>query len=239
MLEGLRKPVILTGSQIPFSELRNDAADNLLGAMTMTAHYPIIREVAVYFAHRLFRGNRSKKTANDALAAFESPNYPLLAEIGTRVRVFEERLLPIVQMPRLTVHRHLDPNVAVLTIFPGMSAAVFRAFLQPPIRGIILVTFGAGNMPNNRPDLFAVLEEAVHRGVIIVNISQCTRGTVTDAYAVGRALAQRGVIPGFDMTVECALAKLSFLLSFKEMSGDRVKALLRESLRGELSNEAH
>lgn len=241
MLESLAKPVVLTGSQVPFSELRNDATDNLLGAMMMAAHGGY-NEVTVYFAHRLYRGNRCTKISNDALCAFDSPNYPHLAEAGVyihRHHHHHNREYTLHAPPRthLLVHRHLDPNVAVLRIFPGMSVEAFRAFLAPPIRGVVLCTFGSGNMPNNRPDLLAALKEAIEeRGVIVVNVSQCPKGHVrgTASYATGRVLDALGVIPGSDMTVECALAKLSFILSFP-WSTDEVKQQMRRALRGELS----
>ena len=244
LLESLGKPVVITGSQIPFSELRSDATDNLLGAMLLAAHFPEIREVCVYFGHKLFRGNRVSKISNDALHAFESLNCGHLAEVGVRIRVHYDLLKDyaycgVSSMIRsnLLVHRHLDPNVAVLRVFPGISADAFRALLAPPIRGVVLATFGTGNMPNNRPDLLAALQDALNRGVIVVNVSQCPRGIVPPSgyYATGRFLDTMGVVAGSDMTVECALAKLSFLLSFPDLSPDEVKKQLGQSLRGELT----
>lgn len=241
MLEGLGKPVVLTGSQIPFSELRSDATDNLLGAMLMAAHFPCIHEVVVYFGHCLFRGNRVSKVSNDSLLAFDSLNYPALGEAGVKIRLHQDLLLPERSAgTTLLVHPHLDPNVAVVRVFPGMSFEAFSAMLAPPIRGIVLVTFGSGNMPNNRPDLMSALERAIKdRGVIAVNVSQCVKGMVppTALYATGRHLDRIGVVSGSDMTVECALAKLSFLLSLPTVHPDQLKRQLGRSLRGELTEK--
>jgi lysophospholipase len=240
MLEGLVKPVVLTGSQIPFSELRSDASDNLLGALLIAAHFgSVVREVVVYFGSKLMRGNRVSKVSNEAIDAFDSLNYPVLGHAGVKIKVKSELLLRVTSqsISRLQVHTRLDPNVAILRIFPGMSTSAFRAMLAAPLRGLVLLTFGSGNMPTNRPDLLSILEEAVvERGVVAVNVSQCVKGMVPPSalYATGRHLERIGVVSGSDMTVECALAKVSFLLG-TGMSGEEIRWHLGQSMRGELT----
>lgn len=235
LLENLGKTVIITGSQIPLGEVRNDAHENLLGALTLAGHY-VIPEVGLFFAHKLYRGNRASKVNALAFEAFDSPNIPPLATIGINVEVDWMGVWRSMEVAPFRIHRQMNPNVGTLRLFPGITEATARAFLAPGLlEGVVIETFGAGNAPNNRPDLHAVFAEAVERGVVLVNCSQCRRGMVSDLYATGRALANLGMVPGLDMTPECALTKLSYLLSFPEMSRSEVRHLMVQNLRGELS----
>ncbi|KAF9532150.1 L-asparaginase [Crepidotus variabilis] len=242
LLEDLGKTVILTGAQIPLSQLRNDAVDNLMGALTIAGNY-IIPECCLYFNHTLFRGNRVTKMSSYDLSAFDSPNFPPLVKVGIDISVNWNDVIRQTDLRRFRVHRDMSPHVATLRLFPGISGATIRAFCMPPIRGVVLETFGAGNAPQ-RPDITAALMDACERGLIIVAISQCTKGLVSDAYETGRALLKIGVIPGGDMTPECALTKLSYLLSKTELSTQDVRNLVGVPLRGELtrptgSGQAH
>lgn len=232
MLRGLRKPVVLTGSQIPISQLRSDAMENLLGALIIAGHY-VVPEVGLYFSHKLMRGNRSRKVDAAGLDAFESANCPPLVEVGTEISVNWS----IVESPtkaQLEVKTAMSPNVAVLRLFPGISVDTIRNFLRPPIEGVILQSFGSGNAPDRRQDFLDALREASDRGVVIVNTTQCARGSVTTGYAAGQALAECGVVPGGDMTAEAALTKLSFLLA-QGLSRESVVANIQNNLRGELT----
>ncbi|KAF5389825.1 hypothetical protein D9757_003583 [Collybiopsis confluens] len=248
LLEDLGKTVILTGAQIPLSQLRNDATDNLMGALMIAGHY-IIPEVCLYFNHMLYRGNRVSKVSSYDLNAFDSPNFPPLLGLKSRLigtmsfgklvfDVFERikagSLVSVSGSCQSEVSIEMNPRVATLRLFPGITAATVRAFSMPPTQGVILETFGAGNAPQ-RSDLMNVLREACDRGVVVVAISQCSKGSVSDAYETGRTLLQAGVVPGGDMTPECALAKLSYLLSKSEFSMSEVRKLMGVPLRGELT----
>jgi L-asparaginase len=237
-LSGLRKPVIITGSQIAMCEVRNDARQNLISALILAA-YSNLPEVCLCFGASLLRGCRSVKVHSDGLDAFASPNYPPLAEIGIEITLYPERFRPA---PEQGTPLRLAPlkqkAVGVMRLFPGISAQVLRNMLQPPLEGLVLETYGAGNAPDNDPLFLNAIAEACQRGVVIVNCTQCLRGAVhPEAYETGSALSRAGVVSGLDMTVEAALAKLFFLLG-SETSPEAVRRRMGEDLCGELSRTA-
>lgn len=235
MLEDLGKPVILTGSQIPLAQLKTDAVDNLLDALMLAGLFEV-PEVGLQFHHRLWRGNRVRKIDAVGLDAFESANYPPLAEVGIDIEVDWEHVRPSPQRP-LCVRPHMNGNVAALRLYPGLTASVVENFLRPPLEGLVLETYGMGNGPDRRPDLLGALEAGSKRGVTIVNVSQCERGTVRPTYAAGKALADAGVVSGYDMTPEAALTKLSWLLG-SGLPREDVTRMIGESLRGELTTKS-
>jgi L-asparaginase len=235
MLEGLMKPVILTGAQIPLCELRSDGRENLITSMMIAANYPI-PEVCLYFGNRLFRGCRSVKVHADSFDAFLSPNYPPLGEVGVDIEINWPLVRPRpASGSRLSVQRMEPPSVGALRLFPGISAQVLGNILKPPLQGLVLEAFGVGNGPDRDWGFLEVLKSATERGVVIVDCTQCLYGAVhLDDYATGAALARAGVISGYDMTSEAALAKLFYLFSAGYASQE-VKAKMGEDLRGEVS----
>ncbi|MCO4772159.1 MAG: type I asparaginase [Deltaproteobacteria bacterium] len=232
MLQGLDKTVVLTGSQIPLSRTRNDAVDNLLGALLLAGTYSI-PEVGIYFSDKLLRGNRASKVDASGFEAFRSGNFPALVHVGVEVDVRWDLVRPP-DPGGLQILPITSEHVAALRLFPSLSAEVLERFLQPPIEGLVLETYGAGNAPDNRPRLLQVLKEAVDRGVVIINCTQCFRGMVTDDYSTGRALADVGVVAGADLTAEAALTKLQWLLS-RGLTPGEVRHRMTQSLRGELT----
>ena len=233
MLENLSKAVILTGSQIPLSEVRNDAVDNVITSLWLCAHEPI-NEVCVYFNQNLLRGNRAQKVSAEQFNAFDSPNFPHLATIGIDIELNTPLLLaPATASFRLqTINPHFIAN---FRLFPGFSTDVLAYILRQPLRGLILETYGAGNAQNNDPRFLSLLEDACQRGVVIVNCSQCQHGRVEmNQYATGYTLKQAGLISGHDMTPEAAHCKLLYLLSKYTDIAD-IKRLMEQVLCGELS----
>jgi L-asparaginase len=237
MLQGLRKPVILTGSQIPLCELRSDARENLISSLLIASNYPI-PEVCLYFHNRLLRGCRAVKVSADGLEAFASPNYPPLGEVGVNIEIAWENILPPPEPDMSLRVRPINRSyVGALRLFPGISARVLHNLLQPPLQGLVLEAYGVGNAPDRDPEFLEVLREATGRGVIVVDCTQCLQGSVDlDGYATGSALKSAGVISGYDMTSEAALAKLYYLFS-SGYPPEEVKKRMTTSLRGELTHQ--
>lgn len=233
MLENLGKPVIITGSQIPLSEVRNDAYDNILTSLWLCAHQPV-NEVCIYFSQKLLRGNRSQKVSAQHFAAFASPNYPELADIGTSITI-KKKLIRKPPASPFTLQPISSHFIANFRLFPGFAAEVLSFLLQQPLRGLVLETYGAGNAQNNDARFLDLLTAASNRGVVIINCTQCQQGTVEmNQYATGHTLKEAGIISGHDMTPEAAHCKLLYLLS-KNLPVKIIKEQMQKNLCGELT----
>jgi L-asparaginase len=238
MLSGLGKPVIITGSQIPLCEVRNDARENLITSLLIAANYAI-PEVCLYFGGKLLRGCRAVKVSADGFAAFASPNVLPLGTVGIDIDINHELVRKPRPRQRLKVEEFGSPVVSALRLFPGISPELVRNVLRPPLQGLVLEAYGVGNGPDQDADFLAALTEATRRGVVIVDCTQCLEGTVNlGEYAAGSALARAGVISGYDMTAEAALAKLYHLFS-RKLAPEKVKAEMQNDLRGELTVTRH
>jgi len=234
MLEHLSKPVIVTGSQIPLSEVRNDAIDNVITSLWLCNHQPI-NEVCIYFNQHLLRGNRTQKISAQQFNAFDSPNYPHLASIGIDIEVHHDLMLK--PSKKAFNFQKISPHfIANFRLFPGFASDVLTYMLNQPLRGLILETYGAGNAQNNDPHFLKLLTEACARGVIIVNCTQCYQGRVEmSQYATGHTLQKAGLISGHDITPEAAHCKLLYLLS-KNIEVEQIKKLMETDLCGELQH---
>ncbi|MEG2614478.1 MAG: type I asparaginase [Alistipes sp.] len=240
MLENLSKPVVFTGSQIPIGVLRTDGRENLITAIeiagTQLAGRPEVPEVSLYFQNRLFRANRSTKGSAEALNAFRSYNYPPLAEVGVNITYNVPAILKCEDTtPELRIATHLSDGILVIKIFPGLDERTLRAMLAVEgLKGVVLETFGAGNAPTT--DWFIrALEEAIARGIILLNVTQCAGGRVAmELYETGLRLQKAGVLSGCDMTTEAAVAKLMYVLGLGR-SADETRELLRKPLKGEFT----
>ena len=238
MLNGLDKPVILTGAQLPLGQIRNDARENLKTAMMLAANYSI-PEVSLFFGDHLFRGCRSTKVSATRFDAFDSPNYSPLATVGTAIEIFDEHIRlrenEDGNKSRLVIKTIDTAEISAFRLFPGLSVDILRHFLQRPLKGIILETYGDGNGPTNNPKFIDAITEASDNGMVILGCTQCTHGGMTQAsYATGTALTRAGVIPGRDMTIEASLAKMMFLFS-QNLPVEEIKKQLEENLVGELT----
>jgi L-asparaginase len=242
MLENLAKPVILTGSQLPIGTIRTDGKENIITSIEIAASQtngkPTVPEVAVYFEYRLYRGNRTRKFNAEHFQAFQSANYPELAQAGVHLKYDFNAIAKLPEPDAaLKVSKKIDNNIVILKLFPGISAKAVKAITEiEGLKAIVLETFGAGNGPID-PDLFASLKNAIQRGIIILNVTQCNSGSVKQGrYQTGSAFKSMGIIGGADLTTEAAVTKLMYLLGEYEKP-EEIKKLLPLSLRGELTEQ--
>lgn len=240
MLEGLMKPVILTGSQLPIGVLRTDGKENLLAAIEMAAAKnddgtPVVPEVCIYFHQKLMRGNRCTKTSADSFNAFNSPNCPYLATAGMEIQYNRHIIKPYDAQVKLTPKYKMSSDIIIFSLFPGIQPNIVEKILSgKELKGIIFRTFGAGNAPQAQW-LVEALTNATRQGKVIVNITQCSTGSVKmRLYETGLQLLEAGIISGRDMTVEAALTKMMFLLG-QELPVDEVRKLMKKNLAGEIT----
>ncbi len=238
MLENLNKPVILTGSQLPLGMVRTDGRENFITALEIAAakseETPLVPEVAIYFENQLFRGNRTHKFNAENFEAFKSVNYPTLADVGVNIRYHHNQIRKP-NFKKLRVYKKLDTSVAVIRLFPGLQQDVLHAMLQiPGLKAVILETYGAGNAPTETWFVHE-LKEAIERGLIILNISQCRGGSVEmGKYETSSELREIGLLNGGDMTTEAAIAKLMVTLGHFSKPLD-IAHRIEHDWRGEMS----
>ena len=239
MLENLSKPVIFTGAQLPIGMMRSDAKENLLTAIEIASAkengQPVVPEVCIFFEDTLFRGNRTTKKNAEHFSAFNSYNYPPLAKAGVHIKYFRSSIHYPAAGTKLRVRTHIDQNIAILKLFPGITEHTVNAILQiPGLKAVVLESFGAGNAPR-KTWFYNALKDATDRGILIVNKSQCSTGSVEmGRYETSLNLVNAGVMSGYDCTTEAIVTKLMYLLGECD-SLDAIKHQLSVSMCGEMT----
>lgn len=240
MFENLTKPIIFTGSQLPIGKLRTDGKENLITALEIAADkapdgHPVVPEVCIYFQNVLFRANRTTKINAENFNAFTSANSSFLAEAGVTIRYNTNEVLKPDYDKEVVFYESFDDSIAVLKIFPGIPPEVVSAVLRAKnIKAVVLETYGSGNALSDEWFLSEV-KKAVDRNIVVVNVTQCLYGLVAmQRYETGQLLLKAGVISGYDMTTETAIAKLMYLFGL-EKTPSEVRQLMQVSLRGEMN----
>ena len=240
LFENLAKPVIFTGSQLPMGLLRTDAKENLIAALEIASHRengkPIVNEVCIFFQNKLYRGNRTTKSNAEEFKAFQSYNYPSLAESGVHIKYNYNAIgFPRKKLSRFKSYTAVNTDVAILKIFPGMNEKlVSTIFNTPDLRGIILETFGAGNAPDFSW-FMREIDKAIKRGIFIMNVTQCAGGAVDQGrYETSIQLEKMGVLSGYDITTEAAVTKMMYVFG-QDLSRKDIRRMLSASIRGEIT----
>lgn len=238
MFENLGKPIIFTGSQLPIGDLRTDAKENLITSIQIVGLQrngkPEITEVGLYFEYKLYRANRTTKVNAEHFQAFASPNYPPLVESGVHLSVNHSALWKSPPGREMKLHKVLEDEIVLIKLYPGINKSMLAHMLSKEgLKGVVLETYGSGNAPTE--DWFVeLLREAIGKGIIIVNVTQCTGGRVAmGQYETSSQLKKLGVISGKDLTTEAAVAKMMYLLA-KNLSPKVFKTIFETSIRGEM-----
>lgn len=220
-LEGLGKTVVLTGSMLPIIDMRSDGYSNLIGSLLVAGQY-CIPEVLIYFNNRLLRGNRAVKVSSAEENAFDSPNFPHIGDFGVHIKI--NWGLVRKNEGAFKVFTDLSSNISSIKITPLISKKVFASAFDPSFEAVVIQGYALGNIPTHRPDILQIINDAISRGVIVVISSQVIKGVVIDCYDILKDLTRRGAILALDMTFECVLTKLSYLLGKYRKNVELIKA---------------
>jgi len=233
MLQNINKPVILTGSQIPLCETRSDGRDNLITSMIIAGEGRV-KEVCIYFGGLLLRGNRATKYSADNMKAFESPNYPVLASAGISIQYNDSSFLKTSNRP-FRFQSFKDVPIGVISVFPGFKFEYFESIITEKLKGVVIETFGSGNIPNEEKELLPIIKKANKNGTVVVVCSQCPQATVDmSVYETGKALRKAGAVSGKDLTTEAAVAKLYYLFN-RYTDINKIKTAMEKNICGELT----
>ena len=238
MLENLSKPVIFTGSQLPIGDLRTDAKENLITSIQIASlvenNQPVVQEVGLYFEYKLYRANRTTKINAEHFEAFDSPNYPPLIISGVNLSINYQSLLTAKKNKKLVVHKIFEPNILLVKLFPGINKeTVNHLFSTPNLKGMIVETYGSGNITNEKWFLKA-LKKIIDKKIPVVNVTQCAGGSVDmNIYSTNVIYRNIGIISGKDISTEAAVTKLMLMLG-QNIPANNFKTKFETSLRGEM-----
>ena len=239
MLQGIKKPVILTGSQLPIGIIRTDGKENLITAIEIASakdnyNRAVVQEVAVYFEYSLYRGNRSSKISANQFEAFQSPNYPPLAVAGVNIS-YNHQFLHRSSLQKPIFSNQLNSKIGLFKIYPGIHMGSYKELFNiEKFSGIVIETFGSGNAPNNSTFQKSI-RSYIEEGGVVVNITQCNSGFVQqEAYANSAFFQKIGVISGKDLTTEAAVTKMMYLFANVEDKKE-IESLLKIDLCGEMT----
>lgn len=239
MLSNLTKPVVFTGSQLPIGTIRTDGRENLIAALEIAAATiegkAIVPEVCILFGAKLFRGNRTSKINAESFEAFQSFNYPPLAEIGIHIHYNYGAIDYTPKTEPISAFTGMNTNIAILRLFPGIQEKLLDAIIDiPGLKGLILETYGSGNAPTSQCFLDKI-KKASEKGILIYNVTQCQGGTVEmGRYETSRELLNYGVSSGYDITTEAAVCKMMHLLE-QHTDANEIKKYLNSSIKGEIT----
>ena len=239
ILQGLQKPIIFTGSQLPIGLIRTDGRENLISAIEMAAardgKEPMVPGVGIYFENQLFQGNRTTKYSAEDFNAFVSPNYPVLAESGVHLKFNKKAIYRPSANSELQFYDRLCTDAGILKLFPGIPESVVSAFLNGNrLKAVVLETYGSGNAPMQ--DWFLEhLRVFIENGGIVLNVTQCLAGRVEQGrYETSQTLKEVGVVGGADITTEAAITKLMHLLG-QNYDHEQLRFFLNTSISGEFN----
>jgi L-asparaginase len=234
MLQNLKKPVILTGSQMPLGEIGSDARNNFINSFL--AATKDINEVAILFGEKIIRGTRAKKISAFHLNAFESVNEKPIGEVGLIIKLFEHRRMACGK--KLKAEYNFNKNVFLLKMFPTISPRIFDKIIEMGYEGIVIEGFGAGNIPTNENSILPGIQRAINKNIPVVIGTQCLLGEVDlSLYEVGMKAAAIGAIPAFDMTLETTLCKLMYAMG-KSSDLKIIDKIMKTDICGEIKINA-
>jgi len=231
-LQNTTKPVVFTGSLIPLREMGSDARNNLVYAC-MTASLDIA-EVCIVLSNTILRANRAKKHHESFVAAFHSPNFPALGELGRPIvlRDWCKRR----HEGNMQFHKDFDASIALIKLFPGFDPRVFEHMIGSDVHAVIIEGFGPGNVPFLDHSVIPYIKKMVDSNVAVIISNQMEHGkTSLKSYEAGLRAYEVGAVGSGDMTNESVITKLMWALpQYKQV--DEICRIMQTDVAGEITS---